>query len=103
MISKTMKNMKKNFFIQIIDMLYAKGVKFNNNWGKNKYRGPPGSLLNYDPLINWIGIGLRVLNFYDNGDNSWLSDKNINGEWYKVYHPIQNLWDLKFILEEGFI
>jgi hypothetical protein len=30
-----------------------------------------------------------VLNFYDNGDNSWLSDKNINGEWYIVYHPIK--------------
>ena len=58
MISKTMKNMKKNFFIQIIDMLDAKGDKFNNNLGKNKYRGPPGYLLNYDPPINWIGIGL---------------------------------------------
>jgi len=91
----------KNYINGMIggNILDAKGDKYNN-WGKNEYLGPPGYLLNYYPPIDWIGIGLNALNLYDNGDNSWLSDKNINGEWYIAYLPISNFHILKCILIE---
>ena len=39
----------------------------------------------YDPPLGWIGIGLKVMNLYDNGDNSWINmDNNIN-EWCVAY------------------
>ena len=58
--------------------------------------------IDYYPPINLIWISLNVLNLYDNGDNSWLNDKNINGEWYIAFHGIRDFHILKCILKEGF-
>ena len=73
----------------------------DNNWGQCQKRGPPGFLMDYDPPLGWIGFGLKVLNIYDNGDNSWLSNGNIEGEWYIAYH-VTYLSNVRPILEKGF-
>ena len=39
---------------------------------------------------------------YDNGDNSWIGDKNQKGEWYIAYHAIKSLEALNGILNVGF-
>ena len=39
-----------------------------------------GYLKNYSPPLGFIGIGLQVFNLYDNGDNTWIGNKNKPGE-----------------------
>jgi glycerol-3-phosphate dehydrogenase (NAD(P)+) len=51
--------------------------------------------------LGWIGFGLKVLNLYDNGDNSWLSNINIKGEWYIAYHATL-LSNVRPIILNGF-
>ena len=38
-------------------------------------------------MLYWLW--LRVLNKYDNGDNTWLTYYNVKGEWYIAYHGTQ--------------
>ena len=72
------------------------------NWRINQKNGPPECLKDYDPPLNWIGVGLKVLNLYDNRDNTWLSTLNIKGEWYIAYHPIKSINSISGILKNGF-
>ena len=46
--------------------------------GKKPYYSPQG----------WIGIGLKVLDKYDKGNNEWLGMNNSNGEWCVAYHGV---------------
>lgn len=56
-------------------MNYLTANKNNELRGKIKYCFP-----NF-----CVRIGLNVLDKYDNGNNSWLSMSNSEGEWAAVY------------------
>ena len=53
-----------------------------DGWGTNENRGG----LPYDPPKDWIGIGLKVLDKYEN--NTWIGMENIEGEWCVAYHGV---------------
>lgn len=56
-----------------------------NDWEKvNLERGGE----KYFPPFGWKGLALKVLNKYDNGDNSWLGNEGKEGEWAVAYHGI---------------
>ena len=42
----------------------------------------------YIPPMGWVGIGLKVKNKFDNGNNLWLDNKGKKGEWAIAYHGI---------------
>ena len=64
-------------------MLDARGNRCEG-WGVGENRGN----MPYDPPIGWIGIGLKVMDVYDNGDNTWIGMNNIKGEWCVAYHGV---------------
>ena len=51
-------------------------------WGINEKRGG----IEYDPPLDWIGIGLKVLGKYNN--DIWIGMENVEGEWCVAYHGI---------------
>ena len=63
------------------DMLDSRGNKING-WSENQKRGNR----NYESPVGWIGIGLNVIDKYEN--NNWLGNNNINGEWNVAYHAV---------------
>jgi len=63
--------------------LDSRGNKFEG-WSKNQKRGN----YFYDPPIGWIGIGLKVLQKFDNGDDTWIGNNNSTGEWAVAYHGV---------------
>lgn len=71
-------------------------------WRIGGKSGPPENLKDYSPPIGWIGIGLNVLNLYDNQDNTWLGTSNQKGEWYIAYHGIKSLNSISGIYFNGF-
>ena len=63
-------------------------------WGENEERGKKP----YYPPLGWIGIGLKVLDEYDDGDNTWIGMSNVDGEWCVAYHGVgRNSDDVKKI------
>ena len=40
------------------------------------------------PTKGWIGLGLKVLDRFDNGDNKWIGMINGPGEWCVAYHGV---------------
>ena len=56
----------------------------NDGWGIGENRGGK----KYDPPIGWNGIGLKVLDKYDNGNNTWIGMNNSPGEWCVAYHGL---------------
>ena len=64
-------------------MLDSRGNRCEE-WGKGENRGN----MPYDPPLGWIGIGLKVMDVYDNGDNTWIGMNNIEGEWCVAYHGV---------------
>lgn len=55
-----------------------------DGWGINEQRGKRP----YYPPLGWIGIGLKVIDKYDDGDNKWLGMDNSDEEWCVAYHGI---------------
>ena len=55
-----------------------------DGWGVDEERGNKP----YNPPLGWTGIGLNVLDKYDNGDNTWIGMSNIEGEWCVAYHGV---------------
>ena len=53
-----------------------------DGWGENQYRGN----LEYNPPLRWTGIGLKVLDKFEN--NKWLDFQNLDGEWCVAYHGV---------------
>ena len=53
-----------------------------DGWGENQYRGN----LEYNPPLGWTGIGLKVLDKFEN--NKWLDFQNLDGEWCVAYHGV---------------
>ena len=73
-----------------------------DGWGINEQRGN----MDYYPPIGWIGIGLNVMDKYDNGDNTWIEMYNLEGEWCVAYHGVGGYEELvkertSSIIEEG--
>lgn len=62
-------------------MLDYRGNRING-WSLNEKRGDKS----YSPPIGWIGIGLKVIDMYDN--NIWIGKNNQKGEWCVAYHGI---------------
>ena len=58
-------------------------------WTENGKRGGE----NYIPPLGWIGIGLKVLDKYEN--NIWLSKNNIKGEYCVAYYGLNNILNNK--------
>ena len=56
----------------------------SDGWGENELRGNKP----YNPPIGWIGIGLKVMDEYDEGDNTWIGMSNSEGEWCVAYHGV---------------
>jgi hypothetical protein len=71
-------------------------------WNLGRKSGPPGYLKKYYPPLDFVGIGIKCMGLYDNGNNLWLGDKNQNGEWYIAYHAIKSVEALQGILKIGF-
>ena len=73
------------------EILDKKGNRFKG-WGVNQKRGGE----KYIPPINgWYGIGLKVMNKYDNGNNDWLGCNNKSGEYAIGYIGINNSYNDK--------
>ena len=67
------------------DFFENKFNKDKNSWKKkDQIRGGE----KYIPPIGWKGFGLKVLNIFDKGDNSWLGNEGKEGEWSIAYHGI---------------
>ena len=63
------------------EMLDPRGNR-NSGWGINEKRGNKP----YDPPIGWNGIGLKVMDKYEN--NKWIGMSNSEGEWCVAYHGV---------------
>ena len=61
--------------------LDGRGNKYDG-WSIGEYRGGKP----YDPPKGWIGIGLRVLDKYE--DNNWIGHNNNPEEWCIAYHGV---------------
>ena len=89
----------KELFINenIVDI---NGTK-NGGWNQNiRKRGGEDYI---PPSDDWVGIGLKVKDKYDKGDNTWLGNKNKSGEYAVAYIGIcdnknlsQTIKDLNF-------
>ena len=53
-----------------------------SEWGQGESRGNKP----YNPPLGWIGIGLKVLDKYEN--NIWIGMENVEGEWCVAYHGV---------------
>ena len=71
--------------------LDMKGNRFKG-WGINETRGGEKYL---PPINNWYGIGLKVRDKFDDGNNAWLGYKNKEGEYSVAYIGINNLYNDK--------
>ena len=56
----------------------------SSGWGVNENRGNKP----YYPPLGWIGIGLNVMDKYEN--NIWIGMSNSPGEWCVAYHGVGN-------------
>ena len=65
------------------NQLDARGNRIDG-WGINENRGNKP----YNPPLGWVGIGLKVLDKYDNGNNEWIGMNNSIGEWCVAYHGV---------------
>ena len=78
------------------DILDSDGDR-HDGWGKNEKRGGEDYI---PPTDGWSGIGLKVKNKYDNGDNTWLDYRNKPGEFAIAYLGINNFLNEKDIIIE---
>ena len=85
-----LKEIHKDVLISVCKLsknqLDSRGNRYDD-WGENEKRGN----MPYDPPKGWIGIGLNVLDKYDNGNNTWIGMENIKGEWCVAYHGVGQL------------
>ena len=97
-----------SFLIKVEKSILLNGCKLNRKmldsrgdrsigWGVNEMRGGKP----YTPPIGWIGYGLRVLDRYDWGDNTWLDYNNDPGEWSVAYHGMGSSLSGKIDLNEA--
>ena len=65
------------------DQLDNRGNR-SDGWPKGENRGGKP----YNSPEGWIGIGLKVLDKFDNGNNLWIGMINCPGEWCVAYHGV---------------
>ena len=70
----------------IFDQRYHKFYNFPKN---NLRRGGE----QYIQPLSWAAYGINVQGKYDFGDNTWLGNKNKNGEFAVAYYGINNLFN----------
>ena len=70
--------------------------------GDPKLIGPPLYPKYFMPPIGWTAIALKVSKKYDNGDDKWIGNSSLNGEWYIGYHGVKTMNSIKEIYEKGF-
>ena len=75
------------------EMLNSESNK--SNWGVGGKRGG----FEYKPPTGWIGIGIKVLNLYENND--WLAHNENKNEWAVAYISV-NEKIIGNILKDGF-
>ena len=63
------------------NLLDSRGNK-TEGWSIGEKRGNKP----YDPPLGWIGIGLKVIDKYE--DNDWIAYDNREGEWCVAYHGV---------------
>ena len=68
-----------------------------SNWGNGGKRGG----FDYKPPYGWIGIGLKVWDKYDYGNNDWLAHNGNKNEWAVAYQTV-NERTIRPILDGGF-
>ena len=69
-----------------LELFEQKFDKLPNEWSKEKQlRGN----LKYYPPYNFRGFGLKVSGAYDNKDDTWLGNKNKEGEFAVAYYGIR--------------
>ena len=68
--------------MQIIKKSIRRRGNRNDGWGIGEKRGNR----DYKPPLGWNGIGLRVLDKYE--DNKWIGMSNSPSEWCVAYHGV---------------
>ena len=85
------------FHINIKQKTLLENIKLSHDFFENKFNKEPKSWKKkpqnrggefYYPPSGWKGISLKVLDLFDNGDNTWLGNEGKNGEWAVAYHGI---------------
>ena len=95
----------KDFLINgcnIFPEVFDKEGDCTSGWRVGGKNGPPGYLKDYIPPKGWIGVGIKVKDLYDNGDNTWLGKSNTEGEWYIGYHGTKDINSIYEIINNGF-
>ena len=91
------KKYKILFNVDINKKPLLESIKLFLNFFENQFNKEPNSWKNeslkrggenYYPPSGWMGISLKVVNLFDNGDNTWLGSEGKNGEWAVAYHGI---------------
>ena len=70
------------FYLDFFDNKYN---RLENNWERENFKRGGEK---YNPPYFWKGFALRVLNKFDNGNNSWLDNNGNENEWAIGYHGI---------------
>ena len=70
--------------------------------GNQKLIGPPLYPKYFMPPIGWTAIALKVSKKYDGGNDKWLGNSNLDGEWYIGYHGVKTLKSINNIFFKGF-
>ena len=67
---------------ELQELFCGRGQKLDGKWAHGEKRGGKP----YNPPDGWWGLGLNVINRYDNGNNDWLACDGRPGEWCIAYH-----------------
>ena len=68
---------------KIVDHLWNK----TEGWDRDK-KEERGGKVYHPPLDGWIGIGLKVIDKYDKGNNNWIGHKKEDGEFAVAYYAL---------------
>ena len=72
-------------------------------WRENGQNGPLNYLKGFTPPPkDWVAVGLKVINLYDFGNNSWIGTQHLEGEWYIAYHGTPLIDSIEKIVVNGF-
>ena len=78
--------LSSNIFDPNYNAFYSKNN--NNNQVNNQKRGNE----DYMPPYDWAAYGININGKYDFGDNTWLGNKNQEGEFAVAYYGVNNLF-----------
>ena len=70
------------------------------NSGSKRNIGPQKYPKSFIPPVGWTAIALKVSNKF--GNNSWMGNSNIDGEWYVGYHGVKSKDSINNIFYRGF-